>query len=171
MKTIKLEDYMYKVFTLFWVDNLENETAIAKKFVKDLLSDSYIEIKEGNIKISKVAAIKENENDIIGVGVKESIELIDKELNIPKYTVFYYKPNVSNNIDYGLKSFNKLKDAEEEIKEIFYDKSDYAFLLKGLNSVIYRLVTKDSDGLSEPVYINQELGRYNKLFIQYYDND
>ena len=70
-----------------------------------------------------------------------------------------------------MKSFNKLKDAEDEIKEIFYDKSDYAILLKGLKSVIYRLVTKDSDGLSEPVYINQELSRDNKLHIQYYDGD
>lgn len=159
MKTIKLEDYMYKVFTSFWVDNLDKEEVATRKFVKDLLSNSKIEIADGNLSISKAPLVNEN---------------IDKEVIIPKYTVFYYKANTSNNcveVDYGLKSFDKLKDAEKEIKEIFYDKSDYAILLKGLNSVIYRLVIKDEDGISEPVYMNQELGRDNKLYIQYYDND
>lgn len=160
MKTIKLEDYMYKIFTMFWVDNLEKESGIIRKLIRELLLNSKIEIEDGNISISKAPSVNEN---------------IDKEVvNIPKYTVFYYKSNISDNgveTDYGLKSFRKLKDAEEEIKEIFYDKSDYAFLLKGLNSVIYRLVTKDTDGVSKPVFTNQEVGRDNKLYIQYYDND
>lgn len=159
MKTIKLEDYMYKVFTLFWVDSLEKEEVATRKFIKDLLSSSKIKIEDGNLSISRAPLVNEN---------------IDKEVNIPKYTVFYYKSNSSNNgvdIDYGLKSFDKLKDAEDEIKEIFYDKSDYAILLKSLNSVIYRLVIKDTNGVSEPVYMNQELSRDNKLYIQYYDND
>ena len=150
---------MYKVFTLFWVDSLEKEEVATRKFIKDLLSSSKIKIEDGNLSISRAPSVNEN---------------IDIEVNIPRYTVFYYKANPSNNgveVDYGLKSFSKLKEAEKEIKKIYYDKSDYAILLKGLSSVIYRLVTKDSDGLSEPVYINQELGRYNKLFIQYYDND
>ena len=63
-----------------------------------------------------------NDDGSIEFGVKESIELIDKEVIIPRYTVFYYIPNVSDNgieIDYGLKSFSKLKDAEEENKGNF----------------------------------------------------
>ena len=60
---------------------------------------------------------------------------------------------------------------KKKIKEIFYDKSDYAILLKGLELLVYRLVTKNTDCVSEPVFTNKEVGKDNKLFIQYYDND
>lgn len=134
-----------------------------KEIVRKILEGSRLIISNNQMELVKDPGIKD----------EQSLDKATTEVEVNKNYIVFYLTSLedSRETDWGLKTFKKLKGAEEEIKEIYYDKSTYSLLLKGLNYIEYRLVTKTEEGKSKLIKEGNKVSRGEKLYIQYYDGD